>query len=758
MRLPIVVVFILFLSSAVAQMKKDTIITPQSLEEVIFSANKFNEKKKFIAQSIEIVSKSFIYKVNAQTTGDLLTQTGKIFVQKSQQGGSSPVLRGFEASRVLLVVDGIRMNNAIYRAGHLQNIITIDQNALERVEVLYGPSSTLYGSDALGGTLHLFTLQPQVSNKSLLHADAMIRYSTANQEKTAQFQIHVQEKKWAYRGSFTYSDFDDLRMGNRYPKAYPNFGRRSSYITQTSDPLKDTIVRNDRDNVQRFSGYQQWDMLHKILFQPTKKVQHLLNIQLSNSSNIPRYDRLQDVRNGNLRFASWYYGPQKRNLFAYTYQEELERKLADRIRVTGSYQHIEESRQTREYQRFDRYDSRREKVSVAGLVMDLQKKWLTHEITYGMDFQWNDVQSRADRTNLRTGLVSPLDTRYPNGKNRVQHYGVFAQHLYKWADGKWILNDGLRFQYTHLQSNIADNSFFQLPVTEMEQKNPSVTGNVGLVHLPNQATRFSANFASGFRSPNIDDLARIFESNTAASRVVIPNADLRPEYTYSLDLSWQQKWNQVLQLEVTGFYTMFRQAIVLAPFQLKGADSIMYNGQLAAVYANQNTARAYVAGMTAQISGQIQNWSWQSSLSYTYGRYKTDPNTKTNIYQEQPGGAYALTSAFVREKPMDHIPPLFGRTSIQYQNGRFQAEAFWLYHGWKRIKDYMADGEDNEQYATPEGMPAWVTTNLRTSIKLLPSVDLQLAVENIFDRNYRHFASGFSAAGRNFLVAVRGHF
>lgn len=137
-----------------AQEKKDSVASSQTLDEVLFSANKFAEKKKNIAQKIEIVSSSFMQQVNAQNAGDLLTQTGQVFVQKSQQGGSSPVLRGFEASRVLLVVDGIRMNNAIYRAGHLQNVITIDQNALERVELLYGPSSTLYGSDALGGTMH----------------------------------------------------------------------------------------------------------------------------------------------------------------------------------------------------------------------------------------------------------------------------------------------------------------------------------------------------------------------------------------------------------------------------------------------------------------------------------------------------------------------------------------------------------------------------------------------------------------------------
>lgn len=117
--------------------------TRQNMDEVFIYSSKFAERKKNIVQRIDVVTAQRIAQLNAQNSGDLLINTGNVFVQKSQQGGSSPVIRGFEASRVLLVVDGIRMNNAIYRAGHLQNVITIDQNMLERVEILYGPASTL---------------------------------------------------------------------------------------------------------------------------------------------------------------------------------------------------------------------------------------------------------------------------------------------------------------------------------------------------------------------------------------------------------------------------------------------------------------------------------------------------------------------------------------------------------------------------------------------------------------------------------------
>lgn len=117
------------------------------METLIISADRFTEKKKDISRQVEIIDGKTIQFQRKQSTADLLQETGKILVQKSQQGGGSPILRGFEANKVLIVLDGIRLNNAIYRSGHLQNILRIDQNNLDRVEVLFGPSSLMYGFD-----------------------------------------------------------------------------------------------------------------------------------------------------------------------------------------------------------------------------------------------------------------------------------------------------------------------------------------------------------------------------------------------------------------------------------------------------------------------------------------------------------------------------------------------------------------------------------------------------------------------------------
>jgi hemoglobin/transferrin/lactoferrin receptor protein len=712
-------------------------LSDKKLNEVLIFSGRFAERRRNIVQKIDVVSAQRIAQMNAQNTGDLLVNTGNIFVQKSQQGGASPVIRGFEASRVLLVVDGIRMNNAIYRAGHLQNAITIDQNMLERVEVLYGPASTLYGSDALGGVVHFRTKLPRlaVTTKTVTSGSGFTRYSSANDEKTAHVDLSIGGKKFGWLQSYNFSDFGDVRMGSNYPDKYPDFGRRQQYIAFINGV--DSIVTNPDDRVQRFSGYKQWDITQKFLLRPGENISHLLNLQFSNSSDVPRYDRLQDIRNGNLRYAEWYYGPQLRVLAAY---EFTLRKLPlfTELKTIISYQRIKESRHQREYRRYDRFDSRREGLNVWAVTIDARKLWSAHELTVGLDAQLNDVTSEATRENIFTGAISKLDSRYPNGENNMNYFGAYAQHTLKFGNGKLVLNDGIRVQTNIMHSTISDNSFFNFPFTKLEQKNIAVTGNIGLVYNPYEYLRFNAGLATGFRAPNIDDLARIFESNTASRQLIIPNPDIKPEYTYNADIGVNYTVREKVQLDFSAFYTLFRNAIALAPFQLNGEDSVVYNGINSRVYANQNINRAklygFNAGVTVDFTDDIR---FISTINYTHGRL-------------QPRNA--------GEVPLDHIPPVFGKTSLNYRHRYVHAEIYALYNGWKRIEDYNPSGEDNAQYATPDGTPSWATLNFKSTIPLHKNLSLQAGVENILDRNYRHFASGFSAPGRNFIVAVRCNF
>jgi len=205
-----------------AQTKFETKDTISFLDEIIITANKFPEQKKYVAQQILTLSSKYIFKANAQNTADLLVSTGNVFIQKSQLGGGSVTLRGFEANRNLLVIDGVRMNNLIYRGGHLQNIITTDQSSFDRIEVLFGPASTIYGSDALGGVIAMYTKKPELSlnQKKHFELNAFSRYGSVNKEITAHVDVNAGNQKLASFTSLSFSDFGDLKSGRNTNQLY----------------------------------------------------------------------------------------------------------------------------------------------------------------------------------------------------------------------------------------------------------------------------------------------------------------------------------------------------------------------------------------------------------------------------------------------------------------------------------------------------------------------------------------------------------
>ncbi|MBG7630436.1 MAG: TonB-dependent receptor plug domain-containing protein, partial [Bacteroidetes bacterium] len=336
------------------------------LDEVVLSASKGNEKRSRIAEQVDVISEVEIKRLAPQNTGDLLASLPGVKVQKTQFGGGSPVLRGMEANRILLVVDGVRMNNAIYRTGHLQNAISVSPNILERTEVIFGPSSVVYGSDALGGVIHYYTKSPKVSDKTEVNSSFFSRYSTTNNEITGEGNIELRFKKWASFTSVSYSDFGDLRMGDSRRHGYETWGKVYEYSNNTSTYHSDSPVKNANPNIQKNTNFSQMDVLQKFVVPFSDKTDFSLNVQYSRSSDNPRFDNLTEYSEGSLKFAEWYYGPQKRLLISPQLKINPDKKLLESGTITLAYQNIKESRVQRKFSSLDGY-YRNEKVDVFSL-------------------------------------------------------------------------------------------------------------------------------------------------------------------------------------------------------------------------------------------------------------------------------------------------------------------------------------------------------------------------------------------------------
>ncbi|MBC8151945.1 MAG: TonB-dependent receptor, partial [Bacteroidetes bacterium] len=646
------------------------------LNEVVVAANRTAEPLSRVAQPIRVFTRSELRFLNQPTMAEVLQQSGQVLVQKSQLGGGSPILRGFEANKVLLVVDGVRMNNAIFRGGHLQNILSIDNAVAERVEIVLGPGSVVYGSDALGGVIYVQTLSPKLSGPAgpTLNANGFVRYGSAMHEKTAHADWNVGFRRWAFTSSLTASEFGDLRQGNQRNADIRSLGLRPFYAGYENET--DVRLPNPDLNVQTPSGYKQIDILQKVLFQPGDQTQHGLNLQFSTTTDIPRYDRLTETdARGNLSHAQWYYGPQKRLLTAYNLTSQFASGVADELKIVAAYQFIEESRHNR---RFGNYglQHRTERVGVWTLNADLKKRLTpTHTLRYGLEVTHNIVQSTAYRENVQTGKIDPLDTRYPDGGANTQSLAGYASGTVD-VGTRSTLTYGGRYAHNRLFATFTDKTFFPFPFDDITQQTGALTGSLGWVtRLPGD-WRLAGSLSSGYRVPNVDDLAKVFES--VAGTLIVPNPTLKPERTYTVDAGVRKQLAERVSLDIEGFYTLYNNAIATQPGTLNGQSQIDYNGRPSRVVTQRNSQRARLYGFNAQLSADPTPWlTLFGTVTYTRGRVQTD------------------TTAF----PLDHIPPLYGKAGIRLIIKQFRAEANVLFNGWKRLNDYNPLGEDNLVYA-----------------------------------------------------------
>lgn len=707
----------------------------QTENETVVSANRTAEKRKDVAQKIQVVRASEIQFQQQTSMADVLANSGSIFVQKSQLGGGSPIIRGFETNKVLLVVDGIRMNNAIYRGGHLQNCLTLDQANMDRVEIVFGPGSVMYGSDAIGGVMSFQTKKPLFSSSDqlLVRSSAYMRGFSAGAGYAANAQVNIGSKRFASLTSISYAAYGDLRQGNNRSEAIGNLGYRPWYVAQFNGA--DSMVVNADSSLQVGSGYKQYDVLQKFSFVQKLGVMHHLNVQLSNSGNIDRYDRLTLMSGSKPRFAEWYYGPQFRLLAAYTLELNNATKFYDNARVILAYQAIEESRIDRRFQKASR-NHRIEQLDIFTLNADFMKKKGAHELRYGAEAYLNQVKSTAFAEDIYTGVQTAIDTRYPDGGSSMQGAALYASHTFEISE-KLILNDGIRLSQVGLQAQFVDQTFFPFPFNQIQQNHLALNGNLGLIYMPVPKLRLTLNGSTAFRAPNVDDLTKVFES--VPGSVVVPNPNLKAEYAYHAEFGLQYQFMKKSTFGVNLYQTYLTNALTVQDGTFNGADSVLYDGQMSQVLTTTNAGNAYVRGFEAFLQAQLTpRLQLAGSYNYTLGRIITD----TVPY------------------PLDHIAPAFGKVSLRYTmlHNKLKLEGFAMYSGWKYLKDYNLVGEDNFAYATPDGMPSWYTLNFRANYNINNQLSVQVACENITDQNYRMFASNISAPGRNFILTLRGNF
>ncbi|CAA0152344.1 TonB-dependent outer membrane receptor [Tenacibaculum maritimum] len=726
----------------------------EQLDEIVLSVFKKKEKLNRIAEQIAVVSLKEIQRVSPQTSADLLASIPGIKVQKSQFGGGSPVLRGMESNRVLLVVDGVRMNNAIYRKGHLQNSITISPNLLDRTEVVFGPSSVIYGSDALGGVIHYYTKTPKISHENEIGGNLFSRFSSVNNEVTTNISTELNFKKWASFTSVSYSKFGDLKMGKNRSHGFKNWGSIAYFSENLNGNYQEKPTRNSDSNIQKNTGYDQTDFLQKLFVPLSKKTDLKVNIQYSTSSDIPRFDKLSELKDdtdpSSLKFAEWYYGPQQRFLVASQLDISPKKKWLDKGTITLAYQNIKESRIQRKFGSLDR-SYKKESVSVYSLNTDFVVPLARQRnLGYGFELAYNDVASTSfgKTLNVVDGEYAgfsgnfPVQSRYPDGGSTYLSAALYVDYRQDISSNS-TLNTGARLTSTYLTAKWNDDTFIKLPNNDISTQNTALTLTVGYVYKLNKTWQLNTVISSGFRSPNIDDIGKVREKR---GKVTVPNVDLKPEHAYNAEIGIQKYFNnRKFRLGANVYYTFLNNYIYREGFELNDSRVIEYDGvKNLPVFANINKGTAYVAGFTTSYEGRLhQNWKTSGFVTYTQGK------------------------AYDTGDPMSSIPPLFGNFDLNYVHHKFEAGASFRFNAKKNISDYnLVEGIDNQSQtpivdpnATKDlekyyGTPSWNTIGVNSKYTFNENWALLGSVTNLFDEHYKEFASGVAAPGRNFSLAL----
>jgi hemoglobin/transferrin/lactoferrin receptor protein len=641
----------------------------------------------------------------------------------------------------------------------LQSSITIAPNLLDKTEVVFGPSSVIYGSDALGGVIHYYTKTPKLSEEDKVSSQLFSRFSTVNQEITTSVSAELSFSNWASFTSVSYSDFGDLKAGENRNHGFSNWGKVFYYSENVNGNYKKNPTKNENPNFLRNTGYNQTDVLQKFFVPLSKNTDLKINLQYSTSSDIQRFDRLTELKvlkeASSLKFTEWYYGPQKRLLISSQLDINPYKDWLERGTIIIAYQNLQESRIQRKFGSLDR-SYREESVDVFSVNVDFSVPLTDDDrrtLSYGFEFAYNDVSSNSYGKTLRisNGEINgfsnnfKVQSRYPDGGGEYLSSAFYIDYRQD-INLKSTLNSGIRFTNTNLHATWVDQTFIQLPKTEISLNNSAVTATLGYVYKPARNWQLNSVLSSGFRSPNIDDVGRVREKS---GDVTVPNIDVKPEFAYNAEVGIQKYFNnRKFRLGANIFYTLLDNYIIRDHFTLNGSDQVLFDGEYGNAVANQNRGNAFITGYTISYLGKLSNsFNTSGFITYTKGR------------------------TYDTEEPMSSIPPLFGQFEINYIKDKIEVGAALRFNSKKDLADFnFTEGIDNHDL-TPVidanaindkdiyfGTPSWITLGINGRYSVTENFSLQARLDNIFDEHYIEFASGVSSPGRNLSVSFVANF
>lgn len=678
-----------------------------------------------------VISLEQIRQRQPQTSAHLVSLHPAVFMQRSQLAGGSPMIRGMATNRLLYLIDGVRFNTAIYRAGNIQNILSVDPATLQQISITAGVGSTLHGSDALGGVIDMrsLALRYAPSGKSFTYDGFLSgQYSSAHNGHSDMLQARLGGKQWAMAFSLGILNLGDLRQGSHGPKDY-----LKPYIVG-QEGGKEVSRPNPDPRIQSPSGYNQLSLMGKIGYRPSEHLELQYILHHSKTGDYPRYDRHLRLRKGAPRYARWDYGPQlwTAHIFALSARPEL--LVADSIGMRIALQHNQESRIDRALNS-SKERTQLEQVTSLSANLDLSKQIGALSLNYGAEWVSNHIISNGTSTDLKTHKVSSIEARYPMA--RWQSLGAYAQMQYRLSE-RLMMSLGGRYSLYQLRADFSSqgSSIAFAPLQTMQAGN--VSGQLGLEWRVCEPLTLGLTMGRGYRMPNVDDMGKLYDPIDGG--VVVPNASLHPELAHSLELraAYRKGW---LSMSLSAYRTWLSDVLVLRPSLLADGTQMttLYRGTSHRVFQLTNSARGWVHGVELGLDIRpIKSLHIALAGAWQKGQEQADD---------------------LSWHPLRHVAPANGRLAIGYTLGKLTLEAS-AEGALGMLPQHIAPGEHEKKeiYAlTPSGkvyVPSYLTANLNASYLLMNRLRLSIGLENIGDVRYRPYSSGISAPGRSLTAGI----
>lgn len=699
-----------------------------SLEPVIVTATLSEEAADDVPYSVNVIDEKRIQELSFGSFPELFRETPGVLFQQTAHGQGSPFIRGFTGFRNLALIDGVRLNNSVFREGPNQYWSTIDSLSLSSVELVKGQGSVLYGSDSIGGTVNALTKGPAyrpppapvtVSGKQGKGAKTVqpvsqpvslgpyvtgmsyVRYATAEDSWTGRLEGSVSE--WEKYGVFvgvtgrSFGDIHAADLGDLPFTGYDELGIDAKVEIFLDPDTKLTIAHNQ---MHQYDVWRTHRTIYAVPFAGSSvgtDLQHYFD-----QDRYLSYIRLEGNPAGGLV-----------DRYDFTFSHHFQGEDRYRLR-TGS-----------------RFDEEGFDVHTWGFALNMQSETSIGLLSYGASYYLDQVDSF--RRSYQGGDLDSVGIQGPVGDDADYHLaGVYLQDEIDLSDRfKVIL--GVRYTYAD-----ADIGRAQDPdtgdVISINDHWHNVSGSARFLYSVDDEKKLKlfAGISQGFRAPNLSDLSRF--DIARSGELEVPSPDLDPE-EYILTEAGVRWDSETISASLAYFYTDISDMIVRAP------TGRIIDGN--AEVEKRNAGDGYVQGIEFALNWQFTpDWSVYGNVAWQDGKVNGFPTSSPKVVEE----------------PVSRLLPFTGLVGVRYDtpSRRWWAEA--NVQITDRADRLSAGDRGDTQRIPPGGTPGYTLATVRGGWRATDSLTLTMAVENVFDEDYRIHGSGQNEPGVNFVFGAEMRF